>query len=118
MTLDEYIKTLTAAPAKIETANAALLMAAIGDLRDYGQSIGHEQSGRMDATMHINGPFATGSGTIEASFQSGVPYADLEVARGGSHDWATRTINEQQPRITQLQTDVENALVTALVGAS
>lgn len=118
MTIDEYIRTLEAAPAKIAQNNANLLMVAIEDLKEYGQTIGHEQSGRMDETMHVNGPFSVGSGILEASFESSVDYAEMEVARGGSHDWATRTLNEQQPRITQLQLDVEGATVRALLGAS
>lgn len=114
LTLDEYIAILEAAPAQIAQANARLLMEAITDWKEYGQTIGHEKTGRMDETMHVSGPFLVGSGIIEASFESSVPYAEEEVGRGGSHDWATRTINEQQARIFQLQTEVEAATVQAL----
>jgi hypothetical protein len=118
LTLDEYIRTLDSAPALLAQANARLLMDAIDDLKTYGQLIGHEQTGRMDASMHSSGPFPVGSGILEAAFESGVPYAEEEVMRGGSHDWATRTVNEQQARIFQLQTEVEQALITALTGGA
>lgn len=118
MTLDEYIRTLEAAPATIARENARLLANTIEDLKDYGQSIGHERSGYMDETMHVRGPDSGADGELEASFESDASYAELEVARGGSHDWATRTLNEQRARITQLQLDVENATVRALVGGS
>jgi hypothetical protein len=118
LTLVEYIRTLEVAPAQIAEANARLLMDAIEDLKTYGQTIGHERSGRMDESMHTSGPFPVGNGILEASFESSVPYAEEEVGRGGSHDWATRTINEQQSRIFRLQTEVEIALVIALTGGA
>ena len=116
MTLDEYIALLQSADARISARNAVLLKAAIEDLKDFGQSIGHERSGNMIESMYTLGPFPIGNGALEASFQSGASYAEEEVKRGGSHDWASRTINEDQARITQLQTEIEEATVLALIG--
>jgi len=117
MNLQAYIQLLQTADGTINARNAELLTEAIDDLKNYGQSIGHRRSGNMDDTMYRLGPFPVEQGTIEASFQSGAEYAELEVARGGDHDWATRTIDEQAERIDQLRRDVEDAAVTALTGA-
>lgn len=118
MTLDDYITLLQTADATIDAANARLLVEAIEDLKTYAQSIGHRRSGQMDDTMYRLGPFPVAAGVIEASFQSGANYAELEVARGGQHDWATRTIQEQDARILQLELEVTNAVVRALTGGS
>ena len=116
MTLEEYIAQLQQAAATVEATNVKLLAAAIEDLKNYGQAIGHQRSGRMVRTMRVSGPYPVGDGAYEASFESGATYADDEVLRGGEHDWAVRTINEERPRITQLQFDAEEALIVALVG--
>lgn len=118
MTLDDYIRLLQTADVTIDAKNVALLTEAVDDLMAYAQSIGHRRSGNMDDTMYRLGPFPVAEGTIEGQFQSGVPYAEEEVARGGSHDWATRTIEEQAERIDQLRREVENAVVTVLTGGA
>jgi hypothetical protein len=114
MTLDDYIALLETADERLTAANIRLLTEAIDDLKAYGQAIGHRKTGLMDNSMHRLGPFPVGSGMLEARFESGADYAETEVARGGAHDWATRTIAENDARILQLQLEVENALITAL----
>jgi hypothetical protein len=114
MTLDDYILLLETADERLTAANIRLLTEAIDDLKAYGQAIGHRRTGLMDASMHRLGPFPIGQGVLEASFISGADYAETEVSRGGSHDWATRTIAENDARILQLQLEVENALIAAL----
>lgn len=118
MTLDDYIALLATADDRINVANVRLLTEAIDDLKTYAQSIGHRRSGMMDDSMHRLGPFPIGEGMLEASFESGAFYAEEEVGRGGAHDWATRTIVEQDARILQLQLEVEQALITALTGGA
>lgn len=117
MTLDDYIALLQSADATISAANAKLLTEAIDDLKAYGQSIGHRRTGLMDDSMYRIGPFSIGQGVLEASFISGADYAEEEVQRGSSHDWASRTIAESDARILQLQLEVEQALIVALTGA-
>jgi hypothetical protein len=114
MTLDDYIALLETADDRLNAANVRLLTEAIDDLRAYGQAIGHRKTGMMDLSMHRLGPFPVGSGVLEARFESGVEYAEEEVGRGGAHDWATRTIAENDARILQLQLEIEQALITAL----
>lgn len=116
MTLDDYIALLESADDRLNAANVRLLTEAIDDLRQYGQSIAHKQTGAMSASMHRLGPFPIGNGILEASFESGASYAEDEVGKGGAHDWATRTIAENDARILQLQLEVENALIAALTG--
>jgi hypothetical protein len=118
LTLDAYIQLLISADDRISHKNARLLTEAIDDLRDYAQQIGHRRSGLMDDSMVRYGPFSVGSGILEAHFVSGAWYAEEEVSRGGSHDWAGRTIAENDARILQLQLEAEQALVTALTGAA
>jgi len=118
MTLDDYIQLLTAADDRLSAANVRLLTEAIDDLKTYAQQIGHRQTGLMDDSMHRLGPFPVGSGILEARVESGAFYAEDEVAKGGAHDWATRTIDENDARILQLQLEVEQALIAALTGSN
>lgn len=118
MTLDDYIALLTEADDRLIAKNVSLLTEASDDLRTYAQSIGHRQTGLMDDSMHRLGPFPIGSGILEAIVESGAWYAEAEVSKGGSHDWATRTIDENDARILQLQLEVEQALIAALTGAA
>lgn len=118
MDIASYIRLLQTADAALNARNVALLIEAADDLRDYAASIGHRRSGLMDDSMVRYGPFSIGQGALEARVESGAIYAEQEVARGGTHDWATRTITEQDARILQLQLEVEQALVTVLTGAS
>jgi hypothetical protein len=53
----------------------------------------------------------------EARVESGAWYAGEEAAKGGAHDWPSRTIAEQQARILQLELELGNAVVAALTGA-
>jgi hypothetical protein len=117
MNLDSYIRLLQSADAQIDHDAARLLTEATDDLRDYAQSIGHKQSGNMVGSMHRLGPFPQGAGVLEARVESGAWYAGEEAAKGGTHDWPSRTIAEQQARILQLELELGNAVVAALTGA-
>lgn len=118
MELQAYIALLQSADAALNAKNAVLLAEATDDLKAAAAAIGHRRSGQMDDSMYRLGPFPIGDGAYEATIQSGADYAEQEVARGGTHDWATRTIVEQDARILQLQLEVEQALVSVLTGAS
>jgi hypothetical protein len=88
MNLDSYIRLLQSADAQIDHDAARLLAEASDDLRDYA-----------------------------ARVESGAWYAGEEAAKGGAHDWPSRTIAEQQARILQLELELGNAVVAALTGA-
>lgn len=117
MNLDAYITLLQSADATINRANAARLAEAVNDLARYATSIAHRRTGYMADSIVRYGPFSVGAGVLEAKAESAAPYADLEVARGGDHDWATRTLVDRAARILQLELEIEGAVVRALTGA-
>lgn len=116
MTLTQYAALLETSDARIDRESAVLLAQAADDLATYAQSIAHKQSGRMAGSIHRLGPFPVGDGALEATIQSGAWYAEEEVKKGGEHDWATRTIEEQAARLQQLADAVGGAVVRALTG--
>jgi hypothetical protein len=118
ITLAEYLARLETADATITKENAALLLQTVDDLVVYAQSIEHRVSGNMAESTHRLGPFASGGGVLEARIESGAWYAPEEVAKGGTHDWPTRTIEEQAARIQQFARDVEGAVVRVLTGSA
>jgi hypothetical protein len=116
MDLNAYIALLQTADDQISAESARLLTEATDDLRAYAQQIGHKQSGAMTDSMHRLGPFPVGSGVLEARVESGAWYAEDEVAKGGTHDWASRTIDEQQARILQLELEAADRAASILTG--
>jgi hypothetical protein len=117
MDLQAYIRLLQTADEQIDRASATLLVEATEDLRAYAQQIAHKQTGFMAESMARYGPFPIGVGAIETQIASGAWYSESEAAKGGTHDWPTRTIAEQQARILQLELELGNAVVAALTGA-
>lgn len=118
MTLDQYIQLLQSADGKLDAATLRLFAEFTTDMLRYTQSIEHVQSGEMQGSTVALGPFPVGDGALESQIVSGAGYADQEVARGGSHDWATRTIAEQQARILQLELEAGLLAAQILSGGS
>lgn len=118
MDLDAYIALLQTADARIDRDNAIIMIDAAEDLADYAREIAHWQTGAMATSIHRLGPFPIGEGALELHIESGVDYADDEVSKGGAHDWASRTVSEQQARIDALAEAIENATVNVLLGGS
>src|SRR3954470_6331621 len=117
MDLQAYIRLLQTADEQIDRQSAALLTEAADDLRDYAKSIMHRQTGNMAGSTYRLGPFPQGAGVLEARVESGAWYAGEEAAKGGTHDWPSRTIAEQQARILQLELELGNAVIAILTGA-
>lgn len=69
-------------------------------LRAYARRIAHRRSGRLGSGLAIDGPVRK-SGGVEGAIVANVVYADSEVARGGLHDYAGRTLEEQAGLIQQ-----------------
>jgi len=102
MSLLDYIALLQTADAQINREGAVLFTVASDAIRDYAKSIEHVKSGNMrDSTVRL-GPFPVGEGALEATIQSGAFYAEEEVQRGGTHDWATRALADQATQLQQL----------------
>jgi hypothetical protein len=116
MDLQAYIRLLQTADAQIDRESAALLVEATEDIKTYAKSIMHRQTGNMIESTYSLGPFPIGEGALETQIASGAWYAEEEVARGGDHDWVTRTIDEQQARIAQLEADLAAAAASILTG--
>ena len=116
--LNAYIALLQTADAQIDAENARLLIDATEDIRAYVQSIMHKRSGNMAESTARYGPFPIGQGALETQILSGAFYAEDEVVKGGTHDWATRGIAEQQARILQLELESANAAASILTGGA
>jgi len=114
--LAAYIQLLTTAGDKIDRESARLLIEATEDIRAYVQSIMHKRTGHMALSTHRLGPFPIGQGALETQILSGAWYAELEVERGGGHDWATRGLSESGARVLQLELEVANAACAILSG--
>ena len=52
----------------------------------------HVITGRLIASFRIAGPVAIKRGTLEGAIVPGVSYAIDEINRGGTHDYASRTV--------------------------
>lgn len=116
MTLDDFLRLLETADNSITAESARLLVGATEDLRAYAQRIAHRQTGHMADTMHHLGPFPTGQGGLETQIESGAFYAEDEVSRGGTHDWAGRTLEERADRIAQLSDELAREVALILTG--
>lgn len=117
MTLDDFLKLLETAEPAIDADAARQLLTTLDDvLLPYAQSIAHKQSGNMAGSMYRLGPFPTGDGAVEGRIESGAWYADLEVERGETHDWATRTLDEQAGAIDALNESIADRAVVILTG--
>jgi hypothetical protein len=55
-------------------------------------SLVHVITGRMVNSFRTAGPYPVGRNTLEGQIVAGVPYAIDEINRGGTHDYASRTI--------------------------
>lgn len=113
--LDRYLALLETADDQIDRETAAALARTQQALAEYAASIAHRQSGAMAESIHALGPFPLGGGMLESQISSAASYTALELARGGDHDWASRTLEEQAAVLDRLQ-DETGRIVAALIG--
>jgi hypothetical protein len=117
MTLEEFLRLLESADEQIDRDAAWQLLATVDDvLLPYAQAIAHRRSGNLADTMHRLGPFPVGQGALEARIESGAFYAEQEVARGGEHDWVSRTYDEQAAAIQSLADSIADRAAVVLTG--
>jgi hypothetical protein len=114
--LQTLIRDLRSAETRADDKLRGINIRAARELLKLARSIVHVRSGRLQASLHIEGPFDVGTGTLEARVTSNVPYAEEEVARGSEHDYAARTIDEGQSIIEQAAQDMEQALIAIMEG--
>ncbi len=115
--VERYLALLETADERIDRESVAALARTQQTLAEYAASIGHRQSGDMADSIHALGPFALGGGILESQIASPVPYVDLELAHGGNHDWASRTLRDQAAVLEQLQEQTGRIVVAAIGGS-
>lgn len=115
--LDRYLALLETADERIDRESAAALVRTQQDLAEYAASIAHRASGDMADSIHALGPFARGGGVLESQISSPAPYTSLELAHGGDHDWASRTLREQATLLERLQEETGRIVAAAIGGA-
>lgn len=78
------------------------------------RAVVHVQTGRLRDSLRIEGPFDIVSGSFELRVVTNVPYAEEEIARGGEHDYATRTVQDSAGIVDQAAEDMERAIVVLM----
>lgn len=114
--LQKLITDLRSAETRADDKLRGINIRAARELLAIARGVVHVKSGRLQGSLHIEGPFNVGTGTLEARVVSNVPYADLEIARGSEHDYAARTIEDGSAVIEQAAQDMEAALIAILEG--
>lgn len=113
--INDMRRILALLAAEADEVAAPALRRAIVDLTVHAKSIAHVKTGVLRASLHPEGPFQVGTGTLEAVVSPEPAfYAAQEVARGGEHDYASRTLIEARDVIDKLIAELE-ADVTAHV---
>ena len=83
---------LVQAPSRIERRIAGRSITATRALMAVARAVVHVQSGGLRDSLYIDGPNPIGDGSIEVAVRSPLGYAGLEVAKGGEHDYPSRTL--------------------------
>lgn len=111
-TLGQTTRHLQGAEQRVEARLRGINIRGARELLRVARNVVHVQSGRLQAGLIVEGPFDVGTGALEARVSApSVPYGAAEAARGGEHDWPTRTLSEGQGAIDQVAADMERAIV-------
>jgi len=94
-----------------QTRQQAATAKAARALLQIMQNLSHVKTGRMRASEVVNGPFEVATGAYEVTIGPTVDYAEHEVARGGDHDFVTRTLEAGQAVLDALRAELESAIV-------
>jgi hypothetical protein len=112
----EQAARLAQAEARVEARLRGINIRAARQLLSIARSVVHVQTGRLRDSLHVQGPFDIGTGALEVSIASSVPYAGAEIARGADHDYASLTIQGGQSVIDQTAEDMEMAIIAVMEG--
>lgn len=112
--LEAYLRLLESADSTINRNNALALKETVDEVVTLAQGIEHHQSGFMALSTHQLGPFALGGGVLESQISSAASYVQLEIDKGGDHDWAQRTLDSAQSRLAALGNKTETIVAAAL----
>lgn len=86
-------------------------------VRASARGLAHRKSGQLIGSLYIDGPVRR-VGFVEGAIVAGVVYAESEVARGGEHDYASRTLQANAALIQQWADDTGVAIVKKIGGVS
>lgn len=115
--LDQTKRALAGAEQKVENKLRGINNRALRELQKIARSVVHVKSGRLQRGLEIQGPFNVATGELIATVSAPtVPYADLEVERGGAHDFVTRTLEQGASVIDKAAQDMEQAIVDVMEG--
>jgi hypothetical protein len=114
--LEQLLRTLATADDQVRVRSAALLQQAAQRLAQHAQTIAHRNTGQMADSIYALGPFPTGGNLLESLIDSAAPYTVYELARGGDHDWAARTLDDERSTLDQLEADAVALVIGALQG--
>ena len=103
------------APARIQRRVAGRTLVATRALLKIARGVVHVRSSRLKDSLYVDGPYPVSDG-LEAFVRSPVAYAAEEAARGGAHDYPTRTIQDGRGVLDELARDLE-VIVIEEVGA-
>jgi hypothetical protein len=112
--LERYLALLETADATIDRESATALARTQRTLAEHAAGIAHRQSGHMADTIHPLGPFAIGGDVLESQISSAAPYTLSELDKGGEHDWASRTLQDQAAELDKLQDETGRIVATAI----
>lgn len=112
--LEAYLRLLETADATINRDNAAALKDTTDQLVETAQDVAHKVSGFMALSIHQLGPFALGGGILESQISSAASYTDIELSKGGDHDWAQRTLDANAAQLDALGAKTETIVAAAL----
>lgn len=116
--LERLLTVLETADDQVKARSAALLQRASQALASHAQGIAHRLTGQMADSIYAIGPFPDGGGMLESLIDSAAPYTDIELDRGGDHDWAVRTLDDERSTLDQLAADAAAVVVASLGRAS
>jgi len=116
--LDQTARAYAGSEQRAEAKIRAINVRASRELLKVARSVVHVKTGRLRDGLIVEGPFNVASGELVATISApSVSYADIEAARGGLHDFATRTIAEGASVIDQAAADMEAAIIAVMEGS-
>jgi len=115
--LERYLDLLEASDATIDRDLARRLAQTVDKLASSAQGIAHRASGFMADSIHQLGPSSLGGDVLESQIASLASYTDIELDRGETHDWASRTLVDEAAELDTLS-DAAGRIVVAAVGGA
>lgn len=114
--LPELIESLRIAEQGITQRQHDATARASEQLRRVMQGVSHVKTGAMRDSDIVTGPYLVTSGTFETQIGPTVSYAAEEIARGGQHDYASRTLSEGADILDALMDELGGIVIAQITG--